>query len=156
MHVYSTSYTFIQRLMVPAEEAFHWSTDYRPDDLALMGEKGQRRIKRVTKDTIILEERVAQEHKKVRKLKLVKINPEKLSWHNIQLQGPNKYSEFIYEISPEGPQRSRLTFTGLLVVYAKNRISRQRLKHIASEEREYDSRAWKFLASAMAEELRPD
>ena len=152
MQTYAIGYKFNQRLMVPAQEAFHWSTDYRPDDLALMGEKGKRRIKRVTKDTIILEELVAKEHKQVRKLKLIKINPKTLSWHNIQLEGPNKYSEFIYEISPEGKQRSKLTFTGLLVVYAKSHMSRQRLRHIARTERDGDSRTWKLLASAMAKE----
>lgn len=121
-----------------------------------MGEKGNRRIKKVSKDTVILDEHVAHGHRTVRKVKLVKINPKTLSWHNIQLQGPNKYSEFIYEISPEGKQRSRLTFTGLLIVYAKNSISHNRLKHIANMERKYDSKAWKLLASAMAKELRTD
>jgi len=156
MHVYSISYKFNQSLTVPARAAFHWSTDYRPDDIALMGEKGNRRIKKVSKDTVILDEHVAHGHRTVRKVKLVKINPKTLSWHNIQLQGPNKYSEFIYEISPEGKQRSRLTFTGLLIVYAKNSISHNRLKHIANMERKYDSKAWKLLASAMAKELRTD
>jgi len=154
MQVYSISYRFNQRFMVPAQDAFRWSTDYRSDDLRLMGEKGFRRVKRLTDDTTILEEHVMQERKKIRKVKLVKINPLTLSWHNIHLEGPNKYSEFIYEISPEGTRRSNLTFTGLLVVYAKNHISRDRLKHIARKERQYDSRAWKLLASAMAKELQ--
>ena len=154
MEMYSISYKFNQRFAVPARVAFDWSTDYRTDDLALMGEKGKRRIKKVTEDTIILEEHVAQEGRRIRKVKLVKLNARTLSWHNIQLRGPNKYSEFIYEIAPEGDRRSRLTFTGLLVVYTKNRLSRDRLKQIASRERKYDSRAWKLLASAMAKELQ--
>jgi hypothetical protein len=118
-----------------------------------MGEKGKRRIKRLTKDTILLEEQVAQAGRVVRKVKLVKLNPRTLSWHNIQLQGPNKYSEFIYEIRAEGERKSRLTFTGLLVVYSKNSLTRQRLRQIANKEREYDSTAWKLLARAMAKEL---
>ena len=154
MQMSSISYKFNQRFSVPAREAFDWCTDYRPDDLGLMGEKGKRRIKRLTEDTIILEEQVAQEGRRVKKVKLVKINPRTLSWNNIQLQGPNKYSEFIYEIVPEGDRRSRLTFTGLLVVYTQNCLNRDRLKQIASRERMYDSRAWKLLARAMAKELQ--
>ena len=84
MQMSSISYEFNQRFAVPAREAFDWSTDYRTDDLALMGEKGKRRIKRITEDTIILEERVTQEDRRIRKVKLVKLNARTLSWHNIQ------------------------------------------------------------------------
>ena len=153
MQISSVGYRFIQRFSVPAREAFEWCTDYRPEDLALMGEKGKRRIKRLTKDTIILEEVVAQEDGRIRKVKLVRLNPRTLSWHNIQLQGPNKYSEFIYEIVAEGERKSRLDFTGLLVVYTRNPLTGDRLRQIADRERKYDSRAWKLLARAMAKEL---
>ena len=157
MQTFSVSYSFNQRFPISAREAFDWCTDYRSDDYELMGEKGRRGIRRVTKDTILLEEQVIQGSRTVRKLKLVKINPRRLSWHNIQLQGPNKYSEFIYEIRAEGENASTLSFTGLLVVYAKRSLTRNRLGQIAEKEREYDSKAWKLLAKAMAKELRqPD
>ena len=98
MQVFSTYYKFNQQFSVPAKEAFDWCTNYQPGDLALMGEEGNRRINKLTSDTVILEERVVQDDKRVTKVKLVKLNRSTYSWHNIQLKGPNRYSEFIYEI----------------------------------------------------------
>lgn len=153
MQTFSTSYQFTQRFAVPAREAFKWSTDYRPTDLALMDERGTRRIRRVTKDTVILEEDVTQGHRKTSKVKLVKLNSRTLSWHNVQLEGPNKHSEFIYEITPEGKRKSKLTFTGLLVVYSKHPLSSQELRRIANTEKRSDSKAWEHLARAMMKDL---
>jgi hypothetical protein len=153
MQKFSTGYRFTQRFGVPARKAFEWSTDYRPTDLVLMGEKGTRRIKRVTEDTIILEEEVIHGRRKNSKVKLVKLNPRTLSWHNIHLEGPNKHSEFIYEIVPEGKRKSKLTFTGLLVVYSKHHLSSQDLRRIADSEKRSDSKAWKRLAGAMKEDF---
>lgn len=154
MRAFSVSYKFSQRFPVPARQAFGWATDYQPDDLALMGEDGKRTIRKLTRDAIVLREDIIQENKKVDKIKLVRLNPRNLSWHNIHIQGPNKYSEFIYEITPEGKARSKLTFTGLLLVYSKNRLDSQKLRQIASREKRYDSKAWKLLAKAMAKEYR--
>ena len=154
MHVSSISYKFNQHFSVPARKAFDWCTDYQPGDIALMGEEGERRINRLTDDTVILEEHVIQAGRKVSKVKLVKLNRDALSWYNIHLQGPNEYSEFIYQIVPETARKSKLIFTGLLLVYGTKRISRQKLRQIANREKLYDSRAWKRLASTMAEELR--
>ena len=153
MQAYSASYTFTQRLPVPARKAFEWCTDYRPEDLALMGEDGKRRIRRVTENTVILDEEVTQGSNRTCKVKLVKLNPHTLSWHNIQLEGPNKHSEFIYQIIPEGKRRSRLTFTGLLVVYSKHQLSSRQLRQIADMEERFDSRAWKRLAMAMEKDF---
>ena len=152
MQAFSVSYTFTQRFPVPAQEAFDWATDYQPNDLALMGEEGKRTIQKITEDTIILKEDITHTRVKTSKVKLVRLNPRTLSWHNIHIRGPNKYSEFLYEITPEGKGRSKLTFTGLLVLYSKDRLSSQKLKQIASREKHYDSKAWKRLANAMAKE----
>ena len=150
MQAFSVNYKFSQRFPVPAQEAFDWATDYQPNDLALMGEKGKRTIRKVTEDTIILKEDITHAGRKISKVKLVRLNPRALSWHNIHIRGPNKYSEFLYEIKPEGKGRSRLTFTGLLVLYSKDRLSSQKLKQIANREKQYDSKSWKRLANAMA------
>jgi len=152
MQAFSVSYKFSQRFPVPAQEAFDWATDYQPNDLALMGEKGKRTIRKVTEDTIILKEDITHAGRKISKMKLVRLNPRALSWHNIHIRGPNKYSEFLYEINPEGKDRSKLTFTGLLVLYSKDRLSSQKLKQIANREKQYDSKSWKRLANAMARE----
>jgi len=152
MQAFSVSYRLTQRFPVPAQEAFEWATDYQPNDLALMGEGGKRTIQRITEDAIILNEDITHAGGKTRKVKLVRLNPRALSWHNIHLRGPNKYSEFLYEINPEGKDRSKLTFTGLLVLYSKDRLSSQKLKQIANREKQYDSKSWKRLANAMARE----
>jgi hypothetical protein len=150
----SVTYQFTQRFNVPAREAFHWSTDYRPDDWVLMKEKGQRRIQRITKDTIILTEVVSIGGKKIKKTKLVKLHPPELSWYNVQIAGPNRHSVFLYKIVSEGKRRSRLIFTGLLVVYGNARLSQQRLRQIANKERQYDANAWKHLARAMTADYK--
>ena len=150
----SVTYRFTQRFNVPARLAYKWSTDYRPNDLILMKEKGQRRIQKITKDTILLTEEVWNERKKIKKTKLVRLNPAGLSWFNVHISGPNRHSMFLYRIVPEGTTRSRLTFTGLLVVHGDSRVSQQRLRHIASRERHYDANAWKHLARAMAADYK--
>ena len=110
MQAFSLSYKFIQRFPVPAQEAFEWATDYQPNDLTLMGEDGKRTIQKITKDTIILKEDIMHRRGRTSKVKLVRLNPRALSWHNIHIRGPNKYSEFLYQITPEGKSRSKLTF----------------------------------------------
>ena len=151
----SAPYKFSQRFRVPARQAYEWCTDYRPDDLALMNENGTRGIQRLTQDTLILTETVKMDRRKVKKVKLIKLNPEELAWYNLQLVGPNKHSAFLYKIHPEGRNASRLNFTGLLVVYSGRKIPRSRIRKIANVERGYDAQAWILLAKEMEKDLRP-
>ena len=153
MVVTSANYKFTQHFRVPAWKAYKWCTDYRPNDLALMGEKGRRGIQKLTQDTLILTEVVRLGRKTVRKRKLIKLNPAELAWYNIQLEGPNKHSTFLYQIQPEGPRASKLNFTGLMVVYSKRKLSPGRIRRTAGTERGYDSQAWVLLAKAMEKEV---
>jgi hypothetical protein len=114
-----------------------------------MRERGERRVQRITDDTVILREVVHQNGRKIKKVKLVKLDPATLSWYNIQLSGPNKHSAFLYRITPEGKNRSRLQFTGLLVVYCRGGLTNRKLSEIARRERRYDATAWKHLAKAL-------
>lgn len=152
MSVVSVTYKFSQRFRLPAKKAYEWCTDYEPSDLVLMHEKGHRTIRKLTNDTILLRETVKLNGNTIRKVKLVKLNPKTFSWYNIQLSGPNKHSAFLYEIAPEGKRKSELTFTGLLVVYSKTKLSTSKLRQIANTERHFDSIAWKHLAKAMAKD----
>ena len=149
----STRYKFTQHFRVPAREAYKWCTDYRPDDLALMHENGSRNIQHLTQDTLILTEVIQMGRRRTKKVKLVKLNPAKLEWYNIQLKGPNKHSAFLYQVHSEGSSASRLNFTGLLVVYSKRKLPGSRIRRIASTERGYDSQAWILLAKAMERDL---
>ena len=149
----SVTYRFTQRLDAPARIAFQWCTDYQPDDLSLMHEEGERKIRWLTKDTVILHELVHHKGTQTRKIKLVRLNPSSLSWYNVQLSGPNKHSVFVYQLTPEGANHCRLSFTGLLVVYSRSKLSERRLGLIARRERRYDASAWKHLAKALHEQM---
>ena len=153
MFANSVSYKFSQGFRVPARQAYKWCTNYEPTDLSLMNEEGQRRIRKVTEDTVILTEKSNQKGKMVKKVKLVKLNPVNMSWYNIHIVGPNKNSAFVYQIVPEGKTRSKLTFTGFLVVYSKASFSPKLIKQIANNEKRGDSNAWKLLARAMEKDI---
>src|SRR5208337_414877 len=153
MFANSVSYKFSQSFRVPARQAYKWCTNYEPTDLSLMNEEGQPRIRKVTEDTVILTEKFNQKGKMVKKVKLVKLNPVNMSWYNIHIVGPNKNSAFVYQIVPEGKTRSKLMFTGFLVVYSKASFSPKLIKQIATNEKRGDSNAWKLLARAMEKDI---
>jgi hypothetical protein len=68
------------------------------------------------------------------------------------LTGPNKYSQFIYEVSAEGKNASRLDFTALHLEYVE-KLGSEAVKSLAAKLKQEDSGAWKLLATAMAKEL---
>jgi hypothetical protein len=117
-----------------------------------MGQKGSRKIRRINSDTLILTDVVILEGKRVKKEKLVKLNPERLSWTNTYLAGPSKLSQFLYEVVAEGASRSRLDFTGLQVYYGKA-PSPARIDEISKRLVEEDSGMWELLAQEMANDL---
>lgn len=154
MNAYGVRYGFNQTFNVPAKNAFEWCTDYKPSDLALMREKGERRILRITEDTIILTETFHKAATTIKKRKVVRLNKPNLSWTNTHISGPNLYSQFLYEIVPVGKNRSRLNFTGLLICHSKAALNKRKLNRITAIERRVDSRAWRHLAAAMNSDLR--
>ncbi len=82
-----------------------------------MGMKGERRIRHISKNAIVLNDRIKRDGRHIAKQRLVLLYPEKLSWTNTHLAGPNKRSQFVYEIAPEGKGTSRLDFTGFQINY---------------------------------------
>ena len=153
MNAYTVKYGFSQGFNVSAQKAFDWCTDYRPSDLALMKEKGERRIQRITEDAIVLTETVHKVGMTIRKKKVVRLNKPKRSWTNTHVSGPNLYSQFLYEIVSVGKNKSRLNFTGLLICYSKAALTKRTLSRMAASERQVDSRAWRHLAAAMTADL---
>ena len=145
-------YSFSQRFVVPARQAFKWCTDYQPGDFTLMGVKGSRRIRRINEDTVLLTEVTRSGGKRIVKTKLVRINAADMSWTNTHVAGPHRYSQFIYEIIPEA-RASRLQFRGLLLFYSGTPIRPSRLKQIGLDEKREDSRVWRNLAKAMIKEF---
>ena len=148
-YVYSISYAFTQRLSASAKAAFEWCTDYQPYDLAIMKENGKRDILKITYDTILLTETMKKGRRSVKKTKLVRLNKPSLSWTNTHVAGPNRHSQFLYKIVPEGKKHSRLYFQGLLIQYSRKPMSIGQLRKIAREERRGDSTVWRHLAAAL-------
>jgi hypothetical protein len=150
----SIRYCFRQRFPVPACKAYKWCIEYDPQDPALMGENAaERQITRLTDTTIILTDIFHTRNGRIEKQKLVQLYPDRLSWISTHLTGPNKYSQFIYEISAESDDASRLDFTALHLEHEKEKLDSDRIKSLTDKLKEEDSAAWKRLAKAMAKEL---
>ena len=153
-HVYSIKYSFNQLLALPLERAFLWCTDYQPQDFTLMKEAGSRRTSKLTDDVLVLRETTLKNGHRIRKTKLVRLNKPEFSWTNTHIGGPNRHSQFLYKLMPAGRARSRLYFTGLLVLYSDKSLGPKQLRRIAREERNADSKAWQNLAAAIRKENR--
>ena len=149
----SVDFEFVQRFKVPAKAAYAWATDYRPDDHALMGRRGRRKIDRICGDTLILTDTIETGGGgRVTKKRHIRLYPERLTWINTHISGPNRHSQFLYEIMPEGRNSSRLRFTGREIRKAGPTSARQ-LAALVAEERKEDAALWKRLARAMAADL---
>jgi hypothetical protein len=143
-------YHFRQSFAVPAQEAFNWCTGFDAQDHALMGEEGvERHITCLTESTIILEDVFCSDADKVEKEKLVQLYPDQLFWVSTHLTGPNKFSQFLYRISPQSKASSVLDFTGLHLDYNE----KEDAQSLANRLRQEDANAWKLLAKAMAIEI---
>ncbi len=153
MTPFSVRYSFAQSFSAPPEDAYKWCIDYRSDDWALMGKRGKRKIRKISDDTIILDDTAYGDGKPVVKSRLVRLDPVRLSWTNTHLTGPNKYSQFLYRISPEGNNGSKLEFTGLQVEYAKTKPARERIASMERRYRDEDAESWRNLARVMEKEL---
>ena len=149
----SIRYGFSQSFEVPPQDAFVWSVDFQPDDIALMGEKGKRKVEWISEDAVIITDTKGTGKDKVTKARLVRINPERLSWTNTHISGPNKHSQFWYEIVPDGKGGSRLDFTGLHINYGKKGTKADATR-LAREYAKTDGAAWVLLAAAMEKDHR--
>ena len=144
-------YHFTQRFPVSAKKAFEWCTSFDPRDPVLMGEKGvERQITHVTEGVTILKDIFHSERGVIEKEKLVELYPGQLSWVSTHLTGPNKYSQFLYVITPNGKAASTLSFTGLHLEYEAKEDAQSLADRLCLE----DSDAWKLLAKAMTHELK--
>jgi hypothetical protein len=146
-------YEFIQEFNVPAREAFAWCTDYRPDDMALMrDDNATRKVHRVSDDDVILVDTFLDDSgKSVEKQKLVCLYPARLMWTSTHLTGPNKHSQFLYEITPVTRRKSQLKFTAASLDYLIE--SKRGAEDRGKELRKMDAENWKLLAQEMNKEL---
>ncbi len=107
----NVGYHFSQRFAVSAQKAFDWCIDFDPKDHVLMGvENAERKIIQITSGTFILKDTFHLRGETSEKQKLVQVYPKELSWTSTHLTGPNKYSQFLYKIIPQGKDASALNF----------------------------------------------
>jgi hypothetical protein len=148
--VTTVRYHFRQPFSVPAKEAFDWCTDYGPQDHSMMGYSNSKRaVIKVSEGCILLTDTFQTAAGLVEKQKLVQLYPDKLFWVNTHLIGPNRHSQFLYQISPDQKGGSCLHFTALHLEYE----SEEDAKTLAERLCQADSAAWKLLAKAMTDEL---
>jgi len=146
-------YEFVQKFNVSAQRAFAWCTDYNPDDMELMHEENAtREVLNVADDVIILIDTFADDARKSsEKRKLVCLYPKRLMWTSTHLTGPNKHSQFLYEITALNEGESQLKFTALSL------DNKNRNKEDAEKEsralRKMDAETWKLLAKEMEKEI---
>jgi len=150
----STKYEFSQRFDVPAAQAFMWCTDYDSEDHTLMGNKGFRKVTRISDDTIILEDTLYPKGRAVTKKKVIKIDKERMSYFNFHITGANKNSLYFYRIIPERDGKSRLEYTGYELTYPKKAPSKKQLAATAEADAATRTKEWGRLAKAMERELR--
>jgi hypothetical protein len=152
--VYSLRYHFSQIFSIPPLEAYNWCTNYDSNDLTLMHQNGKREITHLTENTIILTDSFSNEKETIKKNKLVQLYPDRLSWTNTHLSGPNKYSQFLYEIKPENKSSSKLNYVGLQLEYKKPiKLGKKEMEAREIEQRNQDAAVWKIIAKEMEKEL---
>ena len=154
MVIVSTRYEFSQRFKVPAEQAFMWCTDYDSEDHTLMGNKGFRKVTRVSDETVILEDTLYPKGKAVTKKKLIKIDKDRMTYFNFHVTGANKNSLYFYRIIPEGDGKSRLEYTGYELTYPKKAPSKKQMAATAAADDLMRKKEWGRLAKAMEREVR--
>jgi hypothetical protein len=153
MPLVSVAFRFRQRFPFPVQRVYDWATDFAPGDLELMGVRGQRRIARVCNDTVVLTDTRVSDGKRVTKQRLVRLYPERLAWTNTHLSGPNKHSQFLYELVATGKSTSRLDFTGRQVMHVEKAAPKD-LRALSAKLGREDAETWKKLARALAADLR--
>ncbi len=149
-------YNFRQKFDASARDAFAWCTEYTSGstDHMLMGDKNaERQVTRVAESTVILTDTFHTDKGDIEKQKLVHFYPDRLSWNAIHMTGPNKYSQFLYEIFPDGENVSHIDFTGLHLDYGHKDLGRAKAKALAEKLCKDDSESWKLLAKALAKDL---
>ncbi len=154
MPVNSVRFRFRQEFRVPAKPAYEWCTDFQPSDARLFEQKWRREVRRLSDDALILTETTWPKGRRRTIRRLVRLNPQDLSWTNTHISGPFRHSQYWYQIVPDGSRRSHLVFTGMRLVRTSKPLSRSEKARLADQERQGDSSLWRHrIAPVMEREL---
>ena len=118
-----------------------------------MGDHGVRRVKWLSEDALLLSDTFHTRRGSVKKTKLVRLTPARMQWTSTHVTGRNKYSQFLYQITPEGQGGSRLEFTGLHIEYTRERMSPELTDSLTKRILSEDSSTWKVLAREMEKDV---
>lgn len=111
-------YHFRQHFPIPSQAVFDWCTDFSPEDHLLKGYRNaDRETTKVAEGSAILKDTLHTSAGTFEKQKLVHLYPAQFSWAATHLTGPNKYSQFLNQISPDSKDGSFLDFTALHLEY---------------------------------------
>ena len=114
-----------------------------------------RDVRQVSEDTILLNDTYTVGGERVTKQKLVCLYPDRLTWTSTHVTGPNRCSQFLYEITPETDRTCRLTFTALFLDYnIEKRGDEKEMALFIKKLEKMDSEKWKLLAKEMKNELK--
>lgn len=154
MTVVTAAFEFTQKLPVPIAFAYAWSTDFRPDDIALLGKTGRRRVQRLNADTFILTDTMlGPDGAAVSKRKLMRLFPNTHMWTNTHIGGPNRHSQFLYALAAAGKGACVLRFTGRQANHVETAPSSRELGQEARALRAVDKGMWERLARAMEKDF---
>ena len=122
-----------------------------PGDMALMREENAtREVQHISDDVILLNDTYTIEEKTIVKQKLVCLYPHRLTWTSTHLTGPNRHSQYLYEIVPQNDGQCCLNFTGL---YLDHSI-KEGAEGQATRLKKMDSDNWKLLAKELEQDLK--
>ena len=116
-------------------------------------ENAKREVQHISEGTVILIDTYRTNGEVVVKQKLVCLYPEKLMWTSTHLTGPFRYSQFLYQITPETDRTCCLEFTANFLDYTKKDANKAEIEKLAREEHRIDADNWKLLADIMEKEL---
>jgi hypothetical protein len=155
MALTTLAFSFKQKFSVPAQALYAWATAYDAKDIERLGKQGHRKIERLNADTVMLHDTVLDaKGNGVTKPKLVRLYPERFTWVNTHVGGPNQHSQFLYEITPTGRNTCLFTFTARQVIHGSTATPAAVKRQTAAVKKE-DVLMWKHLARVMAQELQP-
>jgi hypothetical protein len=143
MVVVSLPYKFRASFNAPAADAYAWATDFGPADAALFGDGRSRAVRRVGPDALVLTDITHPNGRRRRIDRLVRMDPDALSWTNTHLSGPFLHSQFWYHIAADSARKSHLEFRGLKLETHARAISASARARAAEENRREDADLWR-------------
>lgn len=123
--------------------------------MLIQEQNATRDVRQVSEDTILLNDTYTVGGERVTKQKLVCLYPDRLTWTSTHVTGPNRCSQFLYEITPDTERTCLLKFTGLFLDYnIEKRGDEKENDLLAKKLEKMDSENWRLLAREMEKELK--